>query len=184
MTGDDRELLQEIADRARRTETRVTKVANAPGHRRWRREAEAAWQRVVRANAARHRSRTSSRRSAITELRPGRGVLRRGLSGDVQRVTFRGAEIRHVYVDELHDHTVDALRCAQYEAQGWRSSAPHPPRCKPLEVSCSACGAVAGERCNRGRDPRTGRKRYRGYHFRRKDDARLATEAVRALNPG
>jgi hypothetical protein len=31
MTGADRELLQEIADRARRTETRVTKVANALG---------------------------------------------------------------------------------------------------------------------------------------------------------
>jgi hypothetical protein len=99
-------------------------------------------------------------------------------------VTFRGAEIRHVYVDELSDHTVDALRYAQYEAQRLASPVPPSPPIKPLEVSCSACGAVAGERCNRGRDPRTGSKRYRGYHFRRKDDARLATEAVRALNPG
>jgi hypothetical protein len=31
MTQDDRKLLEEIADRARRTETRVTKVANHLG---------------------------------------------------------------------------------------------------------------------------------------------------------
>jgi hypothetical protein len=57
------------------------------------------------------------------------------------------------------------------------------PDLHPLEVVCSACGAIAGERCNRGSDPRTGKKRYRGFHFRRKDDARLITEAARALDP-
>jgi hypothetical protein len=93
-------------------------------------------------------------------------------------MTFRGAEIRHVYYDEAN-HVGDALG---YIAQ-WQPLPP-PVTLKPIEIACSACGAVAGERCNRGRDPRIGRKRYRGYHFRRKDDARLATEAVRALNSG
>jgi hypothetical protein len=100
-------------------------------------------------------------------------------------MTFRGAEIRHVWADELHDHTVDAFRYSMQLAGGSTVtfSAPPPATLQPLEVPCSACGAVVGERCNRGHDPRTGRKRHRGFHFRRKDDARLATEAVRALNP-
>lgn len=57
------------------------------------------------------------------------------------------------------------------------------PPIQPIDVACSACGAAPHERCNRGVDPRTGRVRQRGFHYRRKDDARLATEAVRALNP-
>jgi hypothetical protein len=65
----------------------------------------------------------------------------------------------------------------------WWALSPPPVTIKPLDIPCKACGAQPGHRCTKTHR-RHGKIGYRGYHFRRKDDARLATEAVRALNSG
>ena len=97
-------------------------------------------------------------------------------------MTFRGAQVTHVYYDELADHTVDAFSyMMQSQAEARLHRAPPRPPIKPLEITCKACGAEPGQRCIKTHR-RHGKTGYRGYHFRRKDDARLATEAVRALN--
>lgn len=96
-------------------------------------------------------------------------------------MSYRGANIRHVRHDELADHTADAFG---YMMQSMGQPAPMTrPEIKPLDIPCKACGSQPGERCIKTHK-RHGKTGWRGYHFRRKDDARLATEAVRALTPG
>lgn len=50
---------------------------------------------------------------------------------------------------------------------------------EPIQVPCSTCSAKAGEKCR----SRISRWRVDGVHTQRADDARLATEAVRAMSP-
>lgn len=60
MSEDDRALLQEIVDRSRRTETRVTKIANHIG--------VSAGEEKPRYEAAKRRVHITSRRSAIDDV--------------------------------------------------------------------------------------------------------------------
>jgi hypothetical protein len=93
-----------------------------------------------------------------------------------------------VWYDEAKDissHTLDAMSYAMQPAL-FPDAFPAKfvaPALKPLDIHCKACGADPGQRCTKAHR-RHGKTGYRGYHFRRKDDARLATEAVRALNSG
>lgn len=83
-----------------------------------------------------------------------------------------------IYVDELTDHTADAFA---YAAQ-------HPlvnlkPKVSPLKVHCRYCGAQPGNTCQKYKRGRRGKFLVDRDtpHPDRKHDARVATEAVRAL---
>lgn len=71
-------------------------------------------------------------------------------------------------------HAADALA---YMATAVR------PTVKPIDVPCRYCDAEPGHPCMKWRRGRRGKVlRNRGPHPDRKYDARVATEAVRALN--
>ena len=94
-----------------------------------------------------------------------------------------------LFVDEASDissHAADALAYSMYAGKlppqsPWPGNSPATfvEPVSPIEIACKACGVEPGERCikTHRRYGRVGR----GFHFRRKDDARLATETMRAL---
>lgn len=95
-----------------------------------------------------------------------------------------GHRAEFVYVDELSDHSADALAHALAAVDG--SALPPPlPVVKPIDVHCRYCGAEPGTPCQRWRRTKRGKVRQNrdSPHGDRRHDARLATEAVRALNP-
>lgn len=93
---------------------------------------------------------------------------------------IRGLEISHKWIDEsgdINQHMYDAV---MYGTRAYKiGSTIDFATVKPSRIPCSFCGAEAGRGC-RVMGPRD-EAAFGGYHITRDHDAKLATEAVRAM---